>query len=251
MKLKIKNLNRLIETLSGREIDLFLYIVKRQNNFGQVYSINYKDVMLNLKMPKSTFYGALKNLEEEKFIRINWGSDYGEYDVTVTDNIFTSDDDYSEGYLNLNLDLILSHMFIKLHVNLKKLLLRLLGQQAKVRNVKVTKDMLKKFNVYYMFDELKALFDITEYSENTYLFTLRKELRTKSHNVHFLQYQHKLINYCKHYKIAYTTEELVDSVNVIVNNRLKMSKVQKALDYIRDKIHILQPKLINYACTNF
>lgn len=251
MKLKIKNLNRLIETLSGREIDLFLYIVKRQNNFGQVYSINYKDVMLNLKMPKSTFYGALKNLEEENFIRINWGSSYGEYDVTVTDNIFTSDDDYSEGYLNLNLDLILSHMFIELHVNLKKLLLRLLGQQAKVRKVKVTKEMLKKFNVYYMFDELKALFNITEYSENTYLFTLRKELRIKSHNVHFLQYQHKLINYCKRYKIAYTLKELVDSVNVIVNNRHKMFNVQKALDYIRDTIHILQPKLINYACTNF
>ena len=131
--------------------------------------------------------------------------------------------------MNLNLDLILSQMFIKLHVNMKKLLLRLLGMQAGTRKVKVTKEMLKKFKVYYYFEDLKLLFNITDY-ENGWLFTLRKELRKRSHNTYFLQYQHKLINYCKRYKIAYTIEELVDSVNVIVNNRNKMSKVQTALD---------------------
>ena len=250
MKLKIKNLNKLIDKLSGREIDLYLYLIKRQNDLGQVDAIRYKDVMLELHMPKSTFYGALYELEENKFININWGSGYGEFDIIVLDNIFKSKENYNEGYLNLNLDLILSKMFIKLHVSMKKLLLRLLGIQAGTRKVKVTKEMLKQYKVYYCFEELKSLFNIIDY-ENGWLFTLRKEFRKKSHNTYFLQYQHKLINYCKRYKIAYTLEELIDSVNVIVNNRQKMSKVQKALDYIRDSIHILQPKLINHACTNF
>lgn len=251
MKLKIKNLNKLIDKLSSREIDLYLYLIKRQNTLGQVDGVRYKEVMLDLYMPKSTFYGALYELEENGFIHINWGSGYGEFDIIILDNVFTSKENYNEGYLNLNLDLILSKMFIQLHVSIKKLLLRLLGIQASTRKVKVTKELLKKFNVYYRLDELKILFNITEYSEDTYLFTLRKELRTKSHNIHFLQYQHKLINYCKRYKIAYTLTELVDSVNVIINNRHKMFSVQKALDYIRDNIHILQPKLINYACANF
>ena len=250
MKLKIRNLNRLIDDLSGREIDLFLYLVKRQNDFGQVDSIYYKDALIDLCMPKSTFYGALKELEDADFIHIDWGSNYGEYKITITDNIFTSEENYKEGYLNLNLDLILSKMFVKLHVNIKKLLLRLLGMQAGTRKVKVTKEMLKQYKVYYCFEELKSLFNIVDY-ENGWLFSLRKELRKRSHNTYFLQYQHKLINYCKRYKIAYTLDDLADSVNVIVNNRHKMFNVQKALDYIRDTIYILQPKLINYACTNF
>lgn len=250
MKLKIKNLNKLIDKLSGREIDLYLYLIKRQNTLGQVDAIRYKDVMLDLHMPKSTFYGALYELEENEFIHINWGSSQGSFNITVLDNIFTSKDNYTEGYLNLNLDLILSIMFIRLHVSMKKLLLRLLGMQAKDRKVKVTKEMLKNYNVYYKLDELKILFDITDY-DGGYLFKLRKELRVHSHNVDFLQYQHKLINYCKRYKISYTLEDLIDSVKVIMNNRHKQCKVNKALDKIRDTIHILQPKLINHACTNF
>ena len=250
MKLKIKNLNKLIDKLSSREIDLYLYLVQRQNNFGQVDGIRYKEVMLDLHMPKSTIYGALYELEENEFIRINWGSGYGEFNIIILDNIFTSEENYNEGYLNLNLDLILSKMFIQLHVSIKKILLRLLGMQAGTRKVKVTKEMLKNFNMFYKLDELKTLFNIIEYDDG-WLFTIRKELRTKSHNVHFLQYQHKLINYCKRYRIAYTLNDLTDSIKVIVNNRHKIFKVQKALDYIRDTIHMLQPKLINYACTNF
>lgn len=250
MKLKIKNLNKLIDKLSSREIDLYLYLIKRQNDIGQVDGIRYKEVMLELHMPKSTFYGALYELEENKFIHINWGSSYGEFDIIVLDNIFTSEENYKEGYLDLNLDLILSKMFIKLHVSMKKLLLRLLGSQAGKRNVKVTKEMLKQYKVYYYFEELKSLFNITDY-ENGWLFTLRKELRKKSHNTYFLQYQQKLINYCKKFKIGYTLNDLADSVNVIINNRRMMYKVNKALDYIREKIHLLQPKLINHICTNY
>ncbi len=250
MKLKTKNLNRLIEKMSGREIDLFLYLVKRQNDIGQVDSIYYKDAMLDLSMPKSTFYGALRDLEEAEFIHIDWGSSYAEYKITIIDNIFVSEDDYKEGYLNLNLDFILSPMFINLHLNFKKFLLRMLSQQAGTRKVRITKEMLKKYNVYYQLEELKTIFNITDYDEG-YLLSLRKELRTKSHNVYFLQYQHRLINYCKRYKISYTLQDLTDSVKVIVNNRRKQSKVNKALDYIRDTIHMLQPKLINHACTNF
>lgn len=247
MKLKTRNLNRLIDEMSGREIDLFLYLIKRQNDLGQVDSIYYKDALIELSMPKSTFYSALKYLEDSDFIHIDWGSNYGEYKITITDNIFTSEKNYKEGYLNLNLDLILSKMFIQLHVNMKKLLLRLLGMQAGTRKVKITKEMLKQFRVYNCFEELKALFLITDY-ENGWLFTLRKELRKHSHNTYFLQYQHKLINYCKRYNINYTVNELVDSVKVIITYRHKMPNIQKALDYIREKIHLLQPKLINYMC---
>lgn len=247
MKLKIKNLNKLINKLSGREIDLYLYLIKRQNNLGQVDAIRYKDVMMELHMPKSTFYRALYELEENEFININWGSGHGEFNIIVLDNVFTSGENYKEGYLNLNLDLILSKMFIQLHVSIKKLLLRLLGMQAGTRKVRITKEMLKQFRVYNCFEELKSLFIITDY-ENSWLFTLRKELRKKSHNTYFLQYQHKLINYCKRYNINYTLNELSDSVKVIINNKHKMDRIQKAFDYIRDNIHLLQPKLINYMC---
>lgn len=248
MKLKIRNLNKLINKLSGREIDLFLYLIKRQNEFGQVKGIRYKETMLDLHMPKSTFYVCLKSLEEDEFISIDWGCGHGEFDIVILDNMFIRDSDYREGYLNLNLDFILSLDFINLNVNVKKFALRILSMQAKIRKVRITNEMLKEFKVLNSIEELKKIFKII-IIENIYLFTLKEELLKKSFNTYFLQYKQKLINYCRKFKISYTINDLTDSINVIITytKKNKANRINKALDYIRD-LHILQPKLINYIC---
>lgn len=249
MKLKIRNLNKLIDKLSGREIDLFLYLIKRQNEFGQVDGIRYKETMLDLHMPKSTFYKCLNSLEKNKFIIINWGCGYGEFDLLIMDNMFIRDGDYKEGYLSLNLDFISSLDFINLNVSIKKFALKLLSMQAKTRKVRITNEMLKEFKVLYAIEELKKIFKIV-IIENAYLFTLREELLEKTYNTYFLQYKQKLITYCRKYRIAYTMIELIDSIKAIITytKKNKANRINLALDYIRG-LHILQPKLITHMCT--
>lgn len=248
MKLKIRNLNKLINKLSGRQIDLLLYLIKRQNEFGQVKAIRYKEAMLDLHMPKSTFYKCLNDLESDNFINIDWGCGYGEFDILIMDNMFIRDSDYREGYLNLNLDFVSSLDFINLNVNVKKFVLKLLSMQAKTRKVRITIELLKEFKVLNYIEELKKIFKIV-IIDNIYLFTLKDELLKKTFNTYFLQYKQKLISYCRKYKISYTINDLIDSINVIVTytRKHKVSRINLALDYIRD-LHVLQPKLINYMC---
>jgi len=247
MKLKRSNLDRLIEKLSGREIDLYLYLIQRQSNLGQVNGVNYKDAMINLNMPKSTFYKSLYELEEKEFIHINWGSSYGQFDIIILDNIFVSEKDYSKGYISINVDFILSLTFIKLHVNLKKFFLRLLNLQSMNKLVKVNNDLLKKYKVYYLFDELGKMFTIIP-TEKGYLFSIKNKLsKKKVDNGYFLQYKHNLINFCKRYKISYTYKDLLSCVTTMLNYRKIFGKINKALDSIRKK-YILQPKLITYIC---
>jgi hypothetical protein len=204
-------------------------------------------------MPKSTFYACLKTLEVAEFIDIDWlNSANGEFDIIILDNMFVKENTYNEGYLKLDLDFILSHTFVKLHVNLKKLILRLLGLQAGTRRIKVYDETLKKYRVFSMFESLKTIFNITYCKDGSYWFTLKEELKKKTYsNMDFLQYKHKLISYCRNHKIAYTMNDLEDSAEqIMIHIKKKASKIQIALDYIRE-LHLLQPKLINSICTNF
>ena len=249
VKLKIKNLNKLIDELSGREIDFFLYLVKRQCSMGCVNGVYYRDVLEDLHMPRSTFYVALDTLEKKGFVRVDWFNSRKDFNIVVIDNSFLSEDDFKEGYVNVNLDFILSEQFILLNVNLKKFFLRMLGLQANTKSVKLLKDTLRQYKVHGYLEELAKLFNMI-LDGNGYLFTIKSELLKKSNNDEYLQYEHKLVGYCKNYNINYSLKELRDSVKTIINNRkTRMAHVLNALDSIRKK-GILQPKLITSYCYN-
>lgn len=248
MKLKIKNLNKLIHDLSGREIDFYLYLIKRQNSIGCADGIYYKDVMDALHMPKSTFYAVLQELQIKNYIYLRDLGNATGFDIFIYDNSFLTEGDFKEGYVNINLDFILSEDFILLNVNLKKFFLRMLGLQANNKQVKILKDTLKQYSVYKLMDSLLRLFDITP-DGNGYLFSIKTKLLKKSVNDVYLHYEGKLVNYCRTYSVNFTSTELRDSVRTIVNNirKNKMALIHKAFDSIRKKGR-LQPRLITHIC---
>ena len=248
MKLKIKNLNKIIQDLSGRELDFYLYLIKRQNAIGRTDGVYYQDVMDALHMPKSTFYSILQELQLKGYISLCDLDRGAGFNIYVLDNKFLDTSDYKEGYVNINLDFILSKEFILLNVNLKKFFLRLLSLQANEKQVKLLKDTLKRYKVHKLMDELERLFDIIPDGDG-YLFTIKFKLLKASENGQYLEYEQKLITYCRNYNIDHTAEELKDSVKTIINGvndkRRKMSMIQRALDTIR-RVGRLQPKLITH-----
>lgn len=215
---------------------------------GCVNGVYYKDVMEDLHMPRSTFYLALGNLEEKGFIAVDWAADRKSFNLLVLENEFLSPSDFKGGYVNINLDFILSERFILLKVNLKKFFLRLLSLQANTKQVKILKDTLKRYKVNKYMKELSTLFDIVPDGDG-YLFSIKPELLKKSHNGDYFEYEQKVVTYCREYHIGYTFEELKDSVKVIINtfNHQRVARMHKALDYIRKK-GWLQPKLITHIC---
>lgn len=249
MKLKINVLNKMIQKSSNREIDFFLYLVKRQNSMGCVDGIYYKDVMRDLHLPKSTFYVVLQKLQEKDFIYLRDLDDGTGFNIFIHNNSFITNSDYQEGYVNINLEYILSTNFLLLNVNLKKFFLRLLSLQANIKQVKILKDTLKRYKVNTLINELSKMFHMMLDGEG-YLFKIKTKLLEKDEgNAEYLQYEHKVIVYCKYYSLAYTKKELRDTVRSIMGqlNNNKMARIQKALDAIRKKGR-LQPKLINHIC---
>lgn len=204
--------------------------------------------MEDLYMPRSTFYTVLDALQEKGYVRVDWFNSRRDFNIIVIDNSFLKDEDFKEGYVNINLDFILSEQFILLNVNLKKFFLRLLGLQAGTKSVRLLKDTLRQYKVLGLMDELMKLFDITPDGKG-YLFRIKGRLMRKSHNDDYLRYEHKLVSYCKEYNIDFTFKELRDSVGTIINNirRNRMALIHKAFDSIRNKGR-LQPKLITHIC---
>ena len=248
MKLKIRNLNKLMNDLSGRELDFYLYLIKCQNDIGRTDGVYYKDVMESLHMPKSTFYSILQELQLKNYIELCDLDRGAGFNIYVIDNKFLSSKDYKDGYVNINLDFILSKEFILLNVNLKKFFLRLLSLQANNREVKLLKDTLKRYKVNKLMDELGQMFDIVPDGDG-YLFTIKFNLLKSSESGQYLEYEQKLITYCRNYNINHTARELKDSIKTIINGvndkRRKMSMIHRALDKIRE-VGRLQPKLITY-----
>lgn len=249
VKIKISNLNKLINALSGRELDLYLYLIKRQNSIGSVTNVFYRDAMEDLRMPKSTFYVCMNELFEKGFLTFQDTKSGAGYDVFLLDNSFINESDFKEGYLNINLDYILSEEFINLKVNIKKFLLRLLSLRAGERNVKLLRDTLRGYKVEYLMDELAELFHITVDGDG-YMFKVKDRILTNRRNSLYLHYENKVRNFCRCNDVEFTEDTLTDTVVSIsnqINTNYKEARVLKALDEIR-RIGSLQPKLINFIC---
>lgn len=250
MKIKNKNINKLIKDLSGREIDFYLYAVKRQSDIGYVEGITQLKMQEDIGMPRSTFHVVLNSLEEKGMIDVDWDNHNKYFCLYLTENKFLSMCDFKEGYVNINLDFILSKDFMVLGVNLKKFFLRLLGLQANRKEVKLLKDTLKRYKVLGFMEQLSELFDI-ETDGRCYWFKIKVTILKQSGNSKHLEYQQRLINYCRNYNIEYTLEQLRDTANVIINNiQKKLHLIHRGLDYIREK-GVLQPKLLNYICSSY
>jgi hypothetical protein len=248
-KISYQLVDKIIQYATGGEIDLILYLARRQNAFGNVRGIYYKDICMELGICKQTFYNALYGLEKKEIIYIDW-TNGRDWNITLIDNVFLSYKDFKKGYLNINRDFLHRAEFRNLKPNEKRLILKLLkvyrtDQNFKIRLSKlcqwigVGKRLLKKY-----LKRICLFFDIQEKGE-MYCFSFKNMdfFAGKSEREHRLFYE--IVTFCRRYKVRYTLKDLKDIVVLFgqyakYKNRLVRILCDTALQY-----KFLQPKMIN------
>ena len=101
MYVKNKILSKL-NTLTSCAMDLFLEIVKMQDESGCARGVHNKDICKKTGMSKQSFYNALAELKDKGIITYEHGYDEHmnkfDYCVTVVDNDFSYEGALKEGY---------------------------------------------------------------------------------------------------------------------------------------------------------
>lgn len=120
MKLKYKIIKKL-NSLTSREFDLLIFLIRREDEVtARVEGVYYRDVLKYTGMCKQSFYNALSALERKNVIQITRNSTI-DYDVYIIDNEFPNQD-YSEGYVNLDRDVFYTEKFKLLKAHEKYML---------------------------------------------------------------------------------------------------------------------------------
>jgi len=245
MRLKIKNLNLALETLTSNEFSLYIYIAQRSNIKGLMQDLKMTDAKEQIEFSKQGFYDALYSLEKKGLIHINYSKNI-HFDILLNDNSFENEKDTSDPYLNLNYDFLNTKIFHSLKLAIKKFILRLLSFKGKR---KLSKDSLKRYKVYYIINELKEFFDIEEIENGVFYFSMSFNFLKQHGNIFFCHIKHKIKTFANRHKLSYAPKDLKDAINVLTNNRKYVSIINYALnELVRQKKH-LNPKLLNHIIT--
>jgi len=240
MRLKIKNLNRLMtEDITNAEFNLYLYIAQRTSIKGFMINLKMREAKNVCGFSKQTFYNVLYSLQKKGFLVIQKNREV-DYDILLIGNQFKDEKDTSDSYMNLNFDLLNKKEFYNLSKDIKRLLLRIMSM--KENRIKMTKDTLKKYNVFYILNELKKYLTITKKFNGTYILSLEYKYRNKKNNLFYKYFYHNIKNIISKTGLAYSTKDLKDAVTLAINNRKYFSIVLYAIDqmhqygYINGKI---------------
>lgn len=166
MKIKYAIIPKL-NTLSAKEMDLFLFMVKRQDQYtGCVEGIYYREAMKVTGMCKQSFYNALKGLEKKGIITVTKVSDM-DYDICILGNAFPNREAWKEGYVKLNRKAFRSKAFWALKAHEKYLLLEFLkGTHENGHSIRIGVDML--------YEKYKKILGVSKRVLRSYLHNLRK-----------------------------------------------------------------------------
>lgn len=121
MRIKYRLLER-IKNLTPTEMNFLLYIAKKQNLQGRVLGVHNQDVCINTGMCKQSFYTAMRGLESKGIISVKKATDI-DYDIVILDNDFNHEEDFKEGYINLQRSVFHRKQFKQLKVREKWMLM--------------------------------------------------------------------------------------------------------------------------------
>lgn len=166
MKIKYCIISKL-NTLSAKEMDLFFFIVKREDQYtGCAEGIHYREAMEETGMCKQSFYNALKGLVEKGVITVTRASDI-DYDICIIDNAIPDDKARKQGYVKLKRKAFQRKEFWALKAHEKYLLLEFLkGTHENGHSIKIG---VKKF-----YEKWKKILNVGTRVLRGYLHNLRK-----------------------------------------------------------------------------
>ena len=183
MRLKIRNLNRIInEYLTDSELSLYIYIVQHADLKAILMNLKMREATATCDFCKQTFYNTLYSLQKKGYLMIQKNREV-DYDILLIDNQFKNEKDTTDPYMNLNFDFLEAKEFYNLPKNTKRILLRLMSMKDK--RMKMTKDTLKTYKIFYELDQLKKYITITQKANGTYILSLNYKYRNKNKNLFF------------------------------------------------------------------
>jgi hypothetical protein len=264
-KLSNEILDKLMkDKVSSTEIDLLLYLALRQDAFGNVDGVYYKDTYINLLVSKQSFYNAKDGLCDKGYILDkDVNADY--FNFRILNNKFTNKADDKKGYLNINEDFLFSAEFKKLKANEKKLCLKLLQiyqmPSTQQYGLPVYPETIaswlgiksKSMAIIYNYCENISQFfpnDRKDGKEGTLIQFLPKafQVRTyqnKSIREHYLE--HKIKHICRIYRVSYTIRDIKDLIILLAQYAKKgIGKLYSIICDVLIQKRSIEPRLINF-----
>lgn len=268
MKIKYSIISKL-NKLTSKEMDLFFYLVKRQDEkTGFVEGVYYRDAMKQTAMCKQSFYNALRGLEKKGIITVTKVTDM-DYNIYILGNAFPTKEEYKKGYASLNRKAFHNNNFQKLTAHEKYMLLEFMkGTHENGHSL-----VMRVENLYQKFMEILGVTKrvIRGYLHNlkkffsigikdgkyyvTYLHSVFEKNKTgKAEENWYLEHQVK--KECWRQHISCETESVDDTVKVIKQYRphtsgtkeilsIIMLCIRKSVDGIENKSRKLNAKYIN------
>lgn len=248
--------------ISGKEIDVLLWIALRQDEFGRTFNIKYYEVCQDTKISNQEFYNCIEGLEKKNIIRLIHRSYAHGWDIEILDNVFSTPYDDKKRYLNINRDILFSDSFLKLRANEKKLCLKLLLIYNNLKdyylNIEKISEWLQIKNMQLIrsyINSLKRFFNIrtkTKPIKDKNILIIEKHnsiINSAKHTIfyHFIRY--KLIGFLRRFKIKY--DEVLDDLIILINQYKEHEQLLYSImiDTIKEKGSI-EPKLINSIVSN-
>lgn len=252
-----------IPNVNSTEIDLLIYFSLKQDTWGKVEGIYYKEAMLDLGLTcKQSFYNALSGLELKGYIHINYQRKDSFWGCTILNNIFNGADDDKLGYFKTNRQFLHTHKFRSLKANEKKICIRLalsyqddnynkFGLQIYPKTVASWIGLKSTHLIYGYMENIKEFFPYSRrpgfegdllYFEKG-IFTPFEQTQ-KSERDHYLT--HKIKHFCSAYKIAYTLTDLKDLIILMGQYAHKgIGKLMGTICHVLISKRSIEPKLIN------
>lgn len=246
--------------ITAKQIDIILWLTKRQDEFGKIFYVKYNEVCKDVNISYQEYYDCIYKLEEEGFIFISYRHNSRGWDIEIINNIFASKEHDKKRYLNVNYDFLYEPIFLKMRANEKKLVLKILlnfnftnknnyyiypktiTEWIGINNQQLINSYVKK---------LQSIFSIMFKSKNkksTPLYIIKvKECRI-SQSIkpiidHYLR--HKLSHMLRIFKIKYTEEELLDLIDIVKQRKEYYGILFDTILETLEKTKKVLPKYIN------
>lgn len=252
MKISLENLNRIIEKCTKKEIDLLIYIGQFQDDYGVIKGIDYKDVLNNIYICKSTFYKLLYSLEQKEILKINFFSEHAYWEVELLNNVFKCKDDYKKGYLKLNYEVLHSKEFKNMTKSEKIIIINLLKiNDLKKAMIKITYKRLMEWtgkslrSVKKFVVTLSKVLKIIKRDDLCLIdcvfgFSTRNLSESNVRNKHLIDYR------LKKAKCQSDKKDVEDTIIVLKQYKIKCTEtIIKILDNTINMFGELAPKYIN------
>lgn len=251
MKIYKENMKKIIDICTKKEIDLIIYLGQFQDENGVIKGIEYKDVLKEVEICKSTFYLLIYSLEKKGIIKINYTYNYKYWEITILNNEFKTPNDYKKGYFKLNFAILHSKAFKKMTKSEKIIVINIINLNFNRDYIKVSFNKIRSWtgkslrSCKKFIETIKNVFNLTIKNGiiiiSTFIgFENNKRAEKDVLNRHLITYK------LKKGKCPIDEKDLKDVLILIKQyGKIQKNKIFDIIYNVVDEYGVLIPKLIN------